>query len=312
MWARIIEFIIAIWLISSSRLFYHPANPDFFWVSDLICGAAITVFALFSLKGSLQKLHLCSIGIALYLVVLGFSSSAFPPPALFQNYLILGLLLLMFALVPSSPSLPPAVFKESYLKVSAYPSRWSQRIHLSCYSALATAIAVYMGLYQWGIVEEVWDPIFREGTDRVLNSDVSMILLRYIRMPDAILGAITYFGDIIFAFAGSSRRWQDRPWLVLLFGLYVIPPALVSILLVVIQGTVLNTWCFLCLITACISVFLILLAFSEVKISICYLTAVWKKRRDRRLLWNTLWGKPSEAAYEVARHMKGTQKARYR
>jgi hypothetical protein len=179
------------------------------------------------------------------------------------------------------------------------PSRWSQRIWLSVISLIATAIAVYMGLYQWGVVDHVWDPFFGDQTERVLSSYVSDLIRTWIRLPDAILGAITYLGDIIFAMAGSSSRWRDRPWLVILFGLYVIPPAAVSIILVVIQGGVIDTWCFLCLITAFVSVFLIALSCNETWVTLRFLTRLWKTK-DRKLFWNTFWGRPSEAAYAIS------------
>ncbi len=183
------------------------------------------------------------------------------------------------------------------------PSRWNQRIWLACLAAIASGIAVYMGLFQWGVVGSVWDPVFGKQTAGVLSSDVSYLLYKWIRMPDAILGAISFFGDIVITLAGSSKRWMDRPWLVLLFGLYVIPSAAVSVILVIIQGTVLHTWCFLCLITASISVGLILMSYAEVWASILFLINVWKKTGDKRLLWDTLWGRPSETAYQISREL---------
>ncbi|MBI2811655.1 MAG: vitamin K epoxide reductase [Candidatus Melainabacteria bacterium] len=172
---------------------------------------------------------------------------------------------------------------------------------MSCISAIVTGIAVYMGLFQWGVISHVWDPAFGHQSEAVLTSHVSHLLYKLTRLPDAILGAIAYFGDIIFAMAGSSRRWMDRPWLVLLFGLYVIPPAAVSIILVIIQGTVLSTWCFLCLITATLSVFLIFLSYAEVFATLLLLHKIWKKTKSKRLLWDTLWGRPSETAYQIAK-----------
>lgn len=184
------------------------------------------------------------------------------------------------------------------------PSRFSQRVLLSFVSAAAALIAIYMGLYQWGLIENVWDPVFGTETEAVLKSNASHVMRQYLLIPDAILGAVSYIGDIFFALAGSSQRWYDRPWIVLLFGLYVIPPAMVSILLVIIQGTVLKSWCFLCLLTATISVGLILLSFNEVFYTLLYLRNVWKQSHDRTLLWNTLWGRPSEIAYSVAKEIE--------
>src|SRR5690606_20725350 len=94
--------------------------------------------------------------------------------------------------------------------------------------------AVYMGLYQWGLVDTIWDPFF--DSEKVLKSDASKQMEEWFRIPDAIFGAVAYLGDIIFAMAGSIRRWQYRPWLVLVFGFDVIPLGIVSVILVGVQG----------------------------------------------------------------------------
>src|ERR671917_356973 len=103
------------------------------------------------------------------------------------------------------------------------PSKWSQRIIIAIVATPAAVIAAYMGLYQWRLIDGVWDPIFGEQTRHVLDSDVSERMRRWFRVPDAAFGAIAYLGDLVFGLAGSTRRWQYRPWMVVLFGLDVIP-----------------------------------------------------------------------------------------
>jgi uncharacterized membrane protein len=180
------------------------------------------------------------------------------------------------------------------------PSAWSQRIPICILAAVAFLIASYMALYQWRLVGGVWDPIFGEQTRHVLDSDVSEQMRRWFRIPDAALGALAYLGDLIFGLAGSTRRWQYRPWLVLLFGLDVIPLGIVSAVLVVMQGTVVGAWCFLCLVTAVISLVLVVLAYDEVWSTLLYLKRVWRKTHSRRVLWNVFWGRASREADEVA------------
>lgn len=179
------------------------------------------------------------------------------------------------------------------------PSKWSQRIVVSGVAAIAVFIAVYMGLYQWRLIDHVWDPIFGNQSHEVLDSDVSHTMWKWFRIPDSIMGAIAYLGDIIFALAGSTRRWQDRPWLVILFGIDVIPLGIVSSVLIFMQGAVVGAWCFLCLITAVISLCLIFLAYDEIWSCLLFLYRVWKKSKSGKLLWDTLWGRASEIAYEV-------------
>ena len=179
------------------------------------------------------------------------------------------------------------------------PSKWSQRITISCIAGIAVLFAVYMGLYQLRLIDHVWDPIFGAQTQYVLDSDVSHTMRKWFRVPDSIMGAIAYLGDVIFALAGSTRRWQDRPWLVILFGIDVIPLGVVSATLVFMQGAVVGAWCFPCLITAAVSIALIFLAYDEIWTCILYLRAVWKKSKNKRLLWDTFWGRASETAYQA-------------
>ncbi len=188
------------------------------------------------------------------------------------------------------------------------PSAWSQRIPVALIGAIAFFISFYLALFQWGVLDEVWDPVFKEGTKNVLLSKVSHKITSWILLPDAALGALAYLGDIIYALAGSDRRWQYRPWLVILFGIDVIPLGIVSFILVVLQGTVVGSWCFLCFITAIISLILILYAYDEV-ISCClYLYEVYKLSRSTKVLFYTFLGKASYEAYEAG---KKVYKKRY-
>lgn len=180
------------------------------------------------------------------------------------------------------------------------PSAWSQRIPICVLAAVAFLIASSMALYQWRLIGSVWDPVFGEQTRHVLDSEVSEQMRRWFRIPDAAFGALAYLGDLIFGLAGSTRRWQYRPWLVLLFGLDVIPLGIVSAVLVVMQGTVVGAWCFLCLVTAVISLVLIVLAYDEVWSTLLYLRRVWRRTRSPHVLWNVFWGRADSDADEVA------------
>ncbi len=183
------------------------------------------------------------------------------------------------------------------------PSRWGERVVIALVAAIAAVISGYMGLFQVGLIATLWDPIFGAQSEEVLTSNISHFLSRVFQVPDAIMGMLAYLADIILVLAGSTRRWQFRPWLVATFGLVVIPLGLVSFTLVFMQGAVLGTWCLLCLVAALLSLALILLAWDEVRSTGLYMTRVWKKSRDRRLVWKTFWGRPSELAYEVGEQM---------
>lgn len=180
------------------------------------------------------------------------------------------------------------------------PSAWSQRIPVAILSAIGFAISAYLALFQWGLVQSVYDPIFGEGSEKVLMSDASKAMHHYMRIPDAALGALAYLGDGIFGMAGSTRRWQYRPWMVLLFGFDVIPLGVVSIILVVTQGAVVGSWCFLCLVSAVVSLALIVLAYDEVWASITYLRRVHRATGNWRMVWDAFLGRPHAVFERVA------------
>ena len=183
------------------------------------------------------------------------------------------------------------------------PSSWKQRILIALIALPPFLISVYMGLYQWRLIDSAWDPFFGDQTMKVLDSDVSHQMASWFGMPDAVLGAIAYLGDILFALAGSTRRWQYRPWMVMIFGLDVIPLGGVSAILVFMQATVVGSWCFLCLVTAVFSLILIYFAYDEVWTTLKYLHRVWKQAGSKREFWNVFWGRPSELAHEVGESM---------
>jgi hypothetical protein len=179
------------------------------------------------------------------------------------------------------------------------PSGWDQRVPICLLAGVGFLIAAYMGLYQWRLISQVWDPIFGDQTHRVLDSDVSEQMRRWMRLPDAVVGALAYLGDAIFGLAGSTRRWQTRPWLVILFGIDVIPLGIVSAVLVVLQATIVGNWCFLCLVTATISLILVWWAYDEVWSCLLYLHRVWRRTRSGRILWDAFWGRASTVAAEA-------------
>jgi len=183
------------------------------------------------------------------------------------------------------------------------PSAWSQRIPICILAMIAFLIATHMALFQWGLIEAPWDPVFGKQTRLVLESDVALMMHHWFGVPDAALGALAYLGDAIFGLAGSTRRWQYRPWLVILFGIDVIPLGIVSAILVFCQATIVGNWCLLCLITAVISLILVVMAYDEVYASLKLLYRVWQRTHDKKLVWSVLWGRPSEMADEIAGEM---------
>jgi hypothetical protein len=112
MWARVVEFMLGCWLAISPFIFRHPADDRTLWVTDWVSAGLVILFALLSYWPPLKSIHLATLLVALVLVVVGRLSSWEHPPPGAQNQIVVGLLLLMFALVPSHASHPPPAWDE--------------------------------------------------------------------------------------------------------------------------------------------------------------------------------------------------------
>ncbi|MBZ0098036.1 MAG: vitamin K epoxide reductase, partial [Taibaiella sp.] len=111
------------------------------------------------------------------------------------------------------------------------PSSWAQRIPLVVIGFLGFCIALYLGMYQLQVIDNVWEPFFGDGSKKVLNSESARVL----PVPDAILGAFGYLLDVVTGIIGGTKRWKTMPWMVIVFGIAVGPLGLVSVLLVIAQ-----------------------------------------------------------------------------
>jgi hypothetical protein len=146
---------------------------------------------------------------------------------------------------------------------------------------LGFGIAAYLTAYQVGLISEAWEPFFGRGSEVILHSWVSRLL----PISDAALGALSYLLDAVTGVIGGRDRWKTMPWLVVLFGLLVGPLGAVSVVLVVLQPLLFDTWCTLCLASAVVSVAMIGPAMDEVLASLQLLA---RQRRQSR--WRVFWG----------------------
>jgi hypothetical protein len=114
MWARVIEVLLACWLAVSPFLFRHAPAETFLWITDLSCAVIIALFSLLSYRPRWEKTHLLNLAVAGWLIGTGFLVAESPPPPAIQNHVVIGLLLLMFAVIPSHAERPPRSWQEFY------------------------------------------------------------------------------------------------------------------------------------------------------------------------------------------------------
>ncbi len=131
-------------------------------------------------------------------------------------------------------------------------------------------VATWLTLFQLGVLPTIWEPFFGAGSRTILQSRVSHLL----PVPDAALGAAGYLADAVFGLMGGTARWKRLPWVVVVFAIAVIPFGLTSLTLFILQPTLYDTWCTLCLVSVAISLAMVPYAWDE-------FVASWQWMRGR-------------------------------
>ena len=167
------------------------------------------------------------------------------------------------------------------------PSSWPQRAVLIALAFVGLVISRYLGAYQLGYIDRVWDPFFgfSGGTGQVLDSDLSHTW----PISDAALGGIAYSFEFLMGFMGSAARWRTMPWMVALFGILVIPLGLSHVALIVSMPVVVHAWCTLCLLAGLVMLPMVTLTFDEV-VAMGQHVRQAARRGDRGgSLWKVFW-----------------------
>lgn len=101
MWARVVEIMLAFWLTLSPFIFHYPNDDSFLWMQDLVCAGCIVFFVILSFWPQISKIHICTLGVGIWLWSYGYETFPEMPQAWHQNSVTIGLLLSMLAIVPN-------------------------------------------------------------------------------------------------------------------------------------------------------------------------------------------------------------------
>ena len=283
LWASFVNLLLGIWLITSPPILGYGGNLA---LSDYASGAFIVAFSLLAFIprfSTYARWTVCFIGIWLLFAPLVFWT---PSAAAYANDTLIGALVIAFAVLVTmmpgmdmsvmmtGPDIPPGW--------SYNPSTWLQRAPIIVLGAVGFFASRYMAAYQLGHIQAVWDPIFGDGTRRVLESEISKMF----PISDAGLGAVSYLLEILMGFMGDRARWRTMPWMVTFFAILVIPLGVTSIVLVILQPLAVEAWCSLCLLAALAMLAMVPATVDEVVAMLQFLS---QARRDGKPLWRTFW-----------------------
>ena len=281
LWAHCAIISIGGWMITGAvSLGYEKSIV--IW-NDIVCGALLILFGVLALnpKRAWPAWASGAVGFWLCVAPLFLWSNA----AAFATDTIMGTLVISFALV--IPNIPHIVtFRKAGDNIppgwSYNPSSWDERIPVIILGWLGFFVARYLAAYQLGYLDQAWDPFFGEGTKNILTSDVSKAW----PVSDAGVGAFAYLLDVLMGILGSTHRWRTMPWVVIIFGILIIPTGIVSITLVILQPVAVGAWCTLCLISALVTVGMIPFTFDEVLATIQLLI---RKKKEGKSFWKVFW-----------------------
>lgn len=284
LWAHFVALLLGGWLIvSPATLGFRSAALT---RSDVASGMLVMLFALGSYSrrfGAWAQWANCLVGVWLLFAPLMFWA---PDAAAYVNDTLVGALVIAFAvLIPGMPGMDMAVMMNGPDVPPGWsynPSTWLQRAPIILLAAIGFFSSRYMAAYQLRHIAEVWDPVFGDGTRRILNSPVSKMF----PVSDAGLGAAAYLLELLMGFMGDRARWRTMPWMVMVFALVVVPLGVTSIVLVILQPLAVGAWCFLCLLAALAMLAMVPTTLDEVVAMLQFLV---QARREGQSVWHTFW-----------------------
>ncbi|WP_281982804.1 vitamin K epoxide reductase family protein [Thalassorhabdomicrobium marinisediminis] len=254
-WAHFLNIGLGAWMMTAPVILGYTQLTGLL-VSDMAAGLLVMIgsFLALSWRAALVRWGVAAVAVWIMTAPLLFWTES---AAAYLNGTLAGAVIFALAVcvrpapgvgtmaATTGPTIPPGW--------DYSPSDWTQRMPVIALAFIGLFVSRYLAAYQMGHVGGVWEPFFagapdnpKNGTEEIITSDISEAW----PVPDAGLGALTYLLEILIGFVGSARRWRTMPWLVLIFGIMIVPLGVVSITFIIIQPILLNTWCTLCLITA--------------------------------------------------------------
>jgi len=302
LWAPLANAALGLWLVASPMttglfdpvsvpvppaLGHEIAEPQIrnmrLGISEIVSGLLIVTLSLAGMARGRQWMQWITAALGLWVMLaplVFWTTSA----GAYGLDTLAGMLVVAFAvLIPPTPGIGSRALAsddDRPLGWSYSPSSFTQRIPIVALAFVGLFVSRYLAAYQMGHVDGLWDPFF--GSEAVVTSWVS----KGFPIADAGLGAFAYALDILAGTIGDRRRWRTMPWMVLLFGLLIVPLGVVSVSFIIIQPPLIGALCTLCILQAAVTVLLIPYCVDEVLASVQYLR---QAKRAGEPFWRTFW-----------------------
>jgi hypothetical protein len=112
MWPRVVELMLACWLLMMPLVFRGTPAVGEYALNGVVSGAVIAMTSLLSLAPRLQLARLGTLAVAVWVAAHGYFAAPRPGPPAAQNELVVGLILMLFAVLPNHINQPPIPWRE--------------------------------------------------------------------------------------------------------------------------------------------------------------------------------------------------------
>jgi hypothetical protein len=164
------------------------------------------------------------------------------------------------------------------------PSAWRQRLPIILLACVGAALAAYLLLFQWRMIDTIWEPYFGRQGRRVLRR---LWIGPPMRIPGGLIALIGFLSIAATMAVGRAHRWRSMPWMVLLSGGLTALFGLTCMVGCALQPILHESTSTVCLLTGGVAVLLVGPAMDEVLATLQYLRLV---HDDGDSVWRALWG----------------------
>ena len=112
MWPRVVEVMLGCWMLATPFVFRDTPAVDEYAANAVASAALLIVASLLSFWRRMRLAHLGTLLVALWLAGHGYFAAARPGPPAAQNEIVVGLLLLLFAILPGETNAVPLPWRQ--------------------------------------------------------------------------------------------------------------------------------------------------------------------------------------------------------
>ncbi|MBM3207873.1 MAG: hypothetical protein FJZ57_04635 [Chlamydiae bacterium] len=166
-------------------------------------------------------------------------------------------------------------------KIMFYPSGWGRRYASALCALLICLIGSYLGSYEAGFIDAIWDPIFGSNSGDVF----SFVSEDYFVISESHFFSFLGYVIFIFSFQGDSNRWLLRPWLPILQFLISAFIFCILIFLMIVVSSFNHAWSIYNLSMAVAAFGMVFLSVNEFMTSFSLLMSIKNFNDRRRAFW---------------------------